>query len=56
MSRFHGEVLLEPQGTIYRDKGSSNGSKINGVSSAVMKIEPGDTIQIGATNFRYMTG
>jgi pSer/pThr/pTyr-binding forkhead associated (FHA) protein len=50
VSRRHGEFELSPEGVIYRDTGSTNGSLLNGraVTSAVLK--PGDVLKLGETS------
>lgn len=50
VSRRHGELEVSPEGVIYRDTGSTNGSLLNGraVSSALLKV--GDVLKLGETS------
>jgi pSer/pThr/pTyr-binding forkhead associated (FHA) protein len=50
VSRRHGELVLTPEGVVYRDTGSTNGTILNGraVTSALLK--PGDVLKIGETS------
>ncbi|MEW6681975.1 MAG: FHA domain-containing protein [Nitrospirota bacterium] len=50
VSRRHGELEVSPEGVIYRDTGSTNGSLLNGraVTSALLKA--GDVLKLGETS------
>jgi pSer/pThr/pTyr-binding forkhead associated (FHA) protein len=50
VSRRHGELAVTPEGIVYRDTGSTNGTILNGraVTSALLK--PGDVLKIGETS------
>ncbi len=52
VSRRHGELEVSPEGVIYRDTGSTNGSLLNGraVTSALLK--PGDVLKLGETSLK----
>lgn len=48
VSRRHGEVLLQPSGQyVYRDLGSTNGSKVNGRKIHEVPLVDGDRIEVG---------
>ena len=49
VSRLHAEVLLNEEGWVVRDRGSSNGTARNGVriGRTPQPVSPGDTIQVG---------
>ncbi len=49
LSRRHGQVSQIRGGWMYADLGSSNGSKVNGVTRKQHALRDGDVIQIGQT-------
>jgi pSer/pThr/pTyr-binding forkhead associated (FHA) protein len=53
VSRKHASVVLEGGVWTLRDEGSSNGTWVNGQRVTSLALQPGDTIQIGATKFRF---
>jgi hypothetical protein len=52
-SRLHAEVRQEASGYVLYDRGSTNGTWINGVSVTVHPLTPGDEITIGDERFRF---
>jgi HD-GYP domain-containing protein (c-di-GMP phosphodiesterase class II) len=54
VSRLHAEVLLGDDGWAVRDRGSSNGTALNGVriGRTPQPIRQGDTIRVGTITFR----
>ncbi len=54
VSRLHAEVLLADDGWVLRDRGSSNGTILNGVriGRTPQRIRPGDLIQVGNLTFK----
>jgi hypothetical protein len=58
VSRRHGEVILQPTGQyVYRDLGSTNGSKVNGRKIHEVPLVDGDRIEVGRSVlvFRHPT-
>jgi hypothetical protein len=54
VSRRHGEVILEPNGHhVYRDLGSTNGSKVNGRKVHEVSLVDGDRIEVGRSVLVY---
>jgi hypothetical protein len=54
VSRRHGEVLLQPNGHhVYRDLGSTNGSKVNGRKIHEVPLVDGDRIEVGRSVLVY---
>ncbi len=54
ISRRHGEVVLQPDGRhIYRDLGSTNGSKVNGRKVSEARLLDGDRIEVGRSVLVY---
>ena len=53
VSRLHAEVLLSDEGWVVRDRGSSNGTILNGVriGRTPQAVRQGDTIKIGTLTF-----
>ena len=56
VSRFHCEVETGTDETVFRDLGSSNGSKVNGTAVSQAVLKPGDVIELGSTCLRYDVG
>ncbi len=54
VSRRHIELVHGDQGTVMRDLGSGNGTKVNGQKVAEKVLEHGDEIAIGKTRIRYV--
>ena len=52
-SRFHAEVRREAEGYVLIDRGSSNGTLVNGSRVTTHLLRPGDTIAIGGETFRF---
>ncbi len=54
VSRRHGELLLQPDGRhVYRDLGSTNGSKVNGRKVHEAPLVDGDRIDVGRSTLIY---
>jgi hypothetical protein len=54
VSRRHGELLLQPTGQhIYRDLGSTNGSRVNGRKVHEATLRDGDRIEVGRSVLVY---
>ena len=54
VSRRHGEVILQPSGHhVYRDLGSTNGSKVNGRKIHEVPLVDGDRIEVGRSVLVY---
>lgn len=54
VSRRHIELVHGNQGTVLRDLGSGNGTKVNGTKVSEKVLEHGDEIAIGKTRIRYV--
>ncbi len=54
VSRRHIELVHGGQGTVLRDLGSGNGTKVNGNKVVEKLLEHGDEIAIGKTRIRYV--
>jgi hypothetical protein len=52
-SRFHAELRQEADGYVIADRGSSNGTKVNGVAVTSQRLRPGDEIKIGNQKFTF---
>ena len=54
VSRRHGELLLQPTGQhVYRDLGSTNGSRVNGRKTHEATLQDGDRIEVGRSVLVY---
>src|SRR3954469_11652535 len=53
LSRLHCEVILAGTVATLVDKGSRNGTLLNGKKIEAQVLQPGDKIQIGATTLWY---
>ncbi|WP_370415628.1 FHA domain-containing protein [Streptomyces fradiae] len=53
VSRFHAEVRREGHGFVLYDRGSSNGTRVNGTRVTSHELQPGDLIEIGTETFRF---
>ncbi len=53
VSRHHAAVKLSGEDYFVEDKGSTNGTFVNGVKVAKCKLRPHDLIQIGETKIYY---
>lgn len=51
VSRHHCEIVNGNAGLIVRDKGSGNGTAVNGAKVTEQPLKPGDEIQIGPLTF-----
>jgi hypothetical protein len=54
-SRHHAEVRQEGAGYFLYDRGSSNGTLVNGAVVSARQLQPGDQIMIGDELFRFET-
>lgn len=54
VSRRHIELVHGDAGTVMRDLGSGNGTKVNGEKVAEKVLEHGDEIALGKTRIRYI--
>jgi len=54
-SRVHAELRHEDGGCLLHDRGSSNGTWVNGRCVTVHRLRPGDEIVIGGETFRFET-
>ncbi|MEU6340869.1 FHA domain-containing protein [Streptomyces sp. NPDC046977] len=52
-SRFHAEVRRENHGFVLYDRGSSNGTRVNGERVTSHVLQPGDIIAIGEETFCF---
>ncbi|MFD3456695.1 FHA domain-containing protein [Streptomyces sp. NPDC058691] len=52
-SRFHAEVRRENHGFVLYDRGSSNGTRVNGERVTSHVLQPGDVIAIGEETFCF---
>jgi hypothetical protein len=52
-SRLHAELRPEASGYVLYDRGSTNGTRVNGVPVTVRALEHGDLITIGDEIFRF---
>ncbi len=50
VSRRHGELEVSPEGVMYRDTGSTNGSLLNGSAVTSALLKPGDVLKLGETS------
>jgi len=53
VSRRHAQIRREGGQVIVVDLGSTNGTKVNGVSVRQQQLSPGDTITVGSTTLRF---
>jgi len=54
VSRVHARLDWDGANWVLVDLGSTNGSFVNGEKVAEHRLEPGDVIEIGDTEFRYL--
>ncbi|HVB43870.1 MAG TPA: FHA domain-containing protein [Streptosporangiaceae bacterium] len=54
-SRIHAELRHEPGGYVLYDRGSTNGTWVNGATVTVHQLRSGDQIMIGDDTFRFET-
>ncbi|MEU1879160.1 FHA domain-containing protein [Streptosporangium sp. NPDC020072] len=54
-SRFHAEVRAQGDDYVLQDRGSRNGTLVNGRKITSHVLQPGDTISIGGETFRFET-
>jgi hypothetical protein len=52
-SRLHADVRPAADGYVLQDRGSANGTLVNGTSVTVHQLRPGDLIAIGDETFRF---
>lgn len=55
-SRVHASILYWDDAYIIRDLDSANGIYVNGQKVKLSFIKPGDTLRIGDTEFRLLSG
>ena len=55
VSRVHAELRQETDGFVLYDRGSSNGTRVNGVLVTAHQLRDGDQITIGDAAFRFET-
>jgi pSer/pThr/pTyr-binding forkhead associated (FHA) protein len=53
VSRLHAELTQEADGFVLTDKGSSNGTRVNGVKITTQHLRPGDEITIATHRFTF---
>ncbi|MGD0082315.1 MAG: DUF3662 and FHA domain-containing protein [Acidimicrobiales bacterium] len=53
VSRRHAQIRREGGQVVVVDLGSTNGTKVNGVSVRQQQLAPGDTITVGSTTLRF---
>src|SRR6516165_11001861 len=54
-SRVHAELRPEADGYVLHDRGSSNGTWVNGERVTARRLQPGDEMVIGGEVFRFET-
>lgn len=52
VSRHHCEIINEQTRVLARDKGSANGTLVNGVKAQEKVLAPGDLVQVGPLTFQ----
>lgn len=52
-SRLHAELRREGDGFVIADRGSANGTWVNGAAISAHRLEPGDEITIGGQRFAF---
>src|ERR1700683_835426 len=55
VSRVHAELRPEGGGYVLQDRGSSNGTWVNGSQVTAQQLRPGDEVVIGGETFRFET-
>ena len=53
VSRLHAELRQEADGYVIADRGSSNGTRVNGVAITAHLLRPGDEIEIADQRFSF---
>jgi FHA domain-containing protein len=53
VSRNHAQIVRDGDAWFLHDKGSSNGTKVNGTAIADHMLEDGDEIKVGAVTLRF---
>jgi hypothetical protein len=53
VSRVHAEIRPSGTGFVIEDKGSTNGTKVNGVAVSIHRLVDGDVITIGTARIRF---
>ena len=53
VSRHHAELRQEADGFVITDRGSSNGTRVNGVKITIQHLRPGDEIAIATHRFAF---
>jgi len=54
VSRVHAEIAIDKGRVVFRDKGSTNGSRVNGFEVYSQALLPGDTITVGISEFTVL--
>ena len=52
-SRVHAELRLEADAVVLQDRGSSNGTWVNGTRVTTVRLQPDDQIRMGDEEFRF---
>lgn len=52
-SRVHCQFVPDPEGVIIRDKGSGNGTFVNGRKISEARLNDGDEVRVGTTQLTY---
>jgi hypothetical protein len=53
VSRLHAEIRQEADGYVIADRGSSNGTWVNGSAVTTHRLQPGDEIMIAGQRFKF---
>jgi len=56
VSRVHASITPSPKGPLFTDRGSANGSQVNGLPVQETMLKHGDTIRIGKFLFHVFCG
>jgi len=56
VSRVHAELASDDDGFVIADRGSSNGTRVNGAVITTQRLRPGDEIEIASYRFRFVEG
>ena len=56
VSRVHCEFAPAPGGWLVRDRGSGNGTRVNGQPVTEVELKPGDRVAVGDTVLEYAAG
>ena len=53
VSRLHAEVRVEPGGVVVADRGSTNGTRVNGQPVSTSPLNDGDVVEMGASRLVF---